>query len=195
MHIYQARMTALALLVALAACRNGSSVSRVPAHVGRMPTPEELCEGRLGCRVIRAQSVDGLDKGAAQVVYLGFRHPADAGSDIVRCDRREYWLVDSPSPRLIATDCEEQSGADDPGPADTALGGTKMTFRYLEGGSNDTCDTYQAVVDLNVFRIESQERLTGEFTPDNRCINLRPHPKFVPPGDGTPPRPLVTLHP
>jgi len=195
MHICPARIAALVTWVALAACRSSSSASRVPAPVGRMSTSEALCEGRPGCRVMRSRSVDGMLKGPTEVVDLEFRHPEDAGPDIVRCDRREYWLVDSSSRRLIATDCEEQSGADDPGPAQTALAGTKMTFRYLEGGSNDTCDTYEAVVALNVFRIESQERLTGEFTPDNRCINRRPHPKIVAPGDGTLSRPLVTLHP
>lgn len=195
MHLHQVRLVSFVLIAALAACRGGATGIHSPeASVASSWAADTMCAGRPACTVLRSSRVAAAG-GPLEVAELGFRHPADAGDDVVHCDRREYWLVGPSSRRLIATDCAEQWGADNPGPAETTLTGAKMTFRYFEGGSNDTCDTYTAVVDLNAFRIKSEERMTGDSTPSNQCVNRRPSSKNVSPGDGTSERPLVVLHP
>jgi hypothetical protein len=152
-----------------------------------------MCEGRPTCRLIQTRKVRSTPEDDLEVVDLAFRHPTDAAEDVDRCDRREYWLVRPSGTKLIATDCAEQWGADNPGPAETTIEGHRMRFRYLEHGSSDTCETYVAVVDLPSFRIESEQRLTGDAA-GNGCVNMRPLQMPTRPGDGTANRPLVTLH-
>lgn len=126
------------------------------------------------------------------MVDIRIGHPPDAHEDQDRCDRREYWLVGPASRRLVAVDCEEQWGADSQGPADTVVTGTKLSVRYVEHGSSDTCGIYAGTVDLVTFQIESERRLSGEAL-GHDCVNQRIDTTAVPPGDGSPGRPLVTL--
>jgi hypothetical protein len=131
MHFHQALLIT-AIAVALTACAVVTSPkeSALPVNGG-----QTLCFGRDRCTVGRHRTAgDGRI-----VVDVRIGHRLDAAEDADRCDRREYWLVTSSTPRLIAADCEEQWGADNPGPADTSVSGNKMTVRYIEYGANDTC--------------------------------------------------------
>jgi len=198
MRFHQARLARLMLfgpLIGGLGC-HGEGVTTRPTDTAKSSRPAAgaaMCDGREGCRVLQTREVHTRPGDALQVIQLGFRRPTDAGDDVVRCDRREYWLVRPAGKKLLAIDCEQQWGADNPGPAETTVEDHRMTFRYLEHGSNDTCDTYTATVDLLSFRIETEQRLTGEAAGPG-CVNMRPLHMPITPGDGAANRPLVTLH-
>jgi len=160
----------------------------------KFPAASMLCRSRPKCEVIGRRVARKGGEGVLEVVDVRIPHAPDAGDGIVRCDRREYWLVGVGGHRLVATDCETQYGADNPGPAETAVADDRLTLRYLEHKSSDGCETYTAVVNLRSFKIESEERMRGDAEKD-KCVRLEKDSEVVPPGDGSPDRPLVTLHP
>ena len=176
------------LAVAVTACAGVHSAKQSTLAIG--DGSETLCLGRERCMVNRRRAAGD----ARLVVDVRIGHRPNAADDADRCDRREYWLVAALSHRLIAVDCEAQWGADNPGPADTSVTGDKMALRYTEFGASDTCQIYDAIVDLASFRIESEGRADGE-SKNSSCINRHPSGDLVAPGDGSPSRPLVTLHP
>jgi hypothetical protein len=187
MHIHKALLIALGT-AALAGCASTTS----PA-AATLPAPraiEPLCAGRERCVVTRRRAAGGV----RVVADVRIAHRPHATEDADHCDRREYWLIDGSKTRLIAVDCEQQWGADNPGPADTSVAGDKMVIRYVEYGANDTCATYDGVVDTASFRIESERWMTGDVE-HSKCVNQRPSQDHTEPGDGSSMRPLVTLHP
>jgi hypothetical protein len=187
MHIHKA------LLIALGSAALASCATTRCRPAAALPAPEgidSLCAGRERCAVTRRRPTGG----ARVVADVRIAHQPDAAEDEDHCDRREYWLIDGSKPRLIAVDCEQQWGADNPGPADTSIAGEKMAIRYVEYGSNDTCATYEGSVDTASFRIESERWMTGDVE-GSKCVNQRPSQDHTQPGDGALARPLVTLHP
>lgn len=187
MHIHKVLLIAFGT-AGLAGCANTTSAAT--AALPAPPATDPLCAGRERCAVTRRRPAGG----ARVVADVRINHRPDATEDADHCDRREYWLIDGSKRRLIAIDCEKQWGADNPGPADTSVAGEKMVIRYVEYGANDTCATYEAVVDTASFRVERERWMTGDVQ-DSKCVKQRVSQDHTQPGDGSSMRPLVTLHP
>ena len=183
----------LGIIIAVATARASGAEPAAPASAPPSPDPAaQLCRGRAGCTVLRRRPID---KGAAAsaIVDLRLAHAPDATDDEARCDRREYWLVTPTAASLLATDCETQWGADNPGPAHTELKGRELRVKYTEFQSSDACETVDAIITLAPAKLKQQIRRRGTVH-RNACL----HPKRVaetpPEGDGTPGHPILLLH-
>ena len=214
MHIHSAGLTAGAILGAilaaalLPACRERARVATVAGPVVAVaaarpdatpPRPAAAaarlaaCNGRPGCSESSRQIV-ASGNGLA-LVQLKIVHSPKATSDDERCDRREYWLERPAGDVLLAADCAEQWGADNPGPAETRLAGSKFVVKYVEFQSSDDCEIFTATVQLSPLAVEAQQRSPG-VVKANRCQPGK-SPKPTPPlplGDGSLDHPLLVLH-
>lgn len=96
---------------------------------------------------------------------------------------------------LVATDCEVQWGADNPGPATVTLKGTQLDVQYEEFQSSDRCETYVAKVSLTgpKLTVTAHSRTVG--TVEKGECHLENQSATVDPlGDGSRDHPLLTLH-
>src|SRR5688500_17755162 len=121
MHFRPAYLMVPLIALGVVACRKTpapiplSPVERVSdAHVAVAPPKEEapaMCFGRPHCTIERETTTPEL--GLVRVVDLSLSAEAGAGG----CDKREYWRTSPSGSTLLATDCREQVGADEAGPA------------------------------------------------------------------------------
>jgi hypothetical protein len=163
-------------------------------HVAPNPSigTDDFCRGRRRCRTAKRQPIAGADD--ATLVEVRIAHSPDATSDEDRCDRREYWLARASGDALLAADCEVQWGADNPGPAQIKVEGTRLAVRYVEFQANDRCEIYEATVELRAGpRVETERRSVGTIAKDD-CVPGSEHGALVPLGDGSADHPLLTLH-
>lgn len=200
-HVHPSRLI-VALLGLLGACRTEArqperAVPPVKAGVHSAPPKvavsdeRTLCAGRPRCAVSKRQAVSGPADAELVVVRLG--HSADAGADEDRCDRREYWLSLPPAHQLVARDCEVQWGADTAGPAEVTVKDARLDIRYLEFQSDDRCEMHRATIDVNGPKVVEQSRTVGSVV-KSTCVPGRGSVALPPMGDGSPSRPLLTLH-
>jgi hypothetical protein len=164
------------------------------ATAGEPPSGDaaaSLCRGRAGCAIVRHRPVPKSPK-HLEIIDVRIAHRPDAAADEDRCDRREYWLLRPEGPALLATDCEEQWGADNPGPAVIQVSAREARFKYVEFQSSDGCETVDATVQLDPLVIKRQLRRQGT-TRGNACVPKgRASP--VAQGDGSPDHPVLVLH-
>jgi len=125
-------------------------------------------------------------------VDLRIAHRPDATEDADRCNRREYWFVARGRQVLLAADCEEQWGADNAGPAQTAIDGHVFRVHYVEFQSSDGCEVVGAEIELAGLGVTKRTRLTGTAS-GNACGSTTPMADPTG-GDGSPNRPLLVLH-
>jgi hypothetical protein len=186
------------LVASWGGCRSksGAETAAIAVSAKTVPGPDShtsastLCQARPRCDIYRRQSV-----GAAPLELLSLRiaHAPDATSDEARCDQREYWLVRPEKSVLLARDCERQWGADNPGPADTHVDGTRLSVKYVEFQSSDNCEIYEATLQLSPLAIEKQARWQGTVQGE-RCQPQKRDDQFPPAGDGSIAHPLLVLH-
>jgi hypothetical protein len=93
---------------------------------------------------------------------------------------------------LLATDCEEQWGAENAGPADTAIVGHTFRVSYLEHLSNDDCEVLLAEVELPSGRVTKKDRAIGNAS-GTTCVSMQPFPG-PPAGNGTADHPVLVVH-
>lgn len=176
----------------LAACSTKARPTAPRPNVGHnasltvAPAPKTLCDSRQGCAIIRERSTPAL--GELRVVDLAIAR-TDAAQG---CKRREYWLTGVNDPVLLAADCEEQWGADEAGPADTQIVGSRLQVRYVEFQADDSCVVVDAEVDLKPVRILKLGRKRGRVAAE-KCIAGEVRSES-PVGDGSLNRPLLMLH-
>lgn len=126
------------------------------------------------------------------MVDIRIGHRPDAKEDVDQCDRREYWFVDRTRQVLLATDCEEQWGAENAGPAETTVDGGIFWVNYLEHLSNDDCEVLSAGIALPSVRVIKKERKIGNES-GSVCVSMQPFPSPSD-GDGAADRPVLVIH-
>ena len=181
------------IIVAVATARARRAEPAAPARAPAPPDPAaQLCRGRTGCTVLRRRPIE-KGPAASAVVDLRIAHLPGATDDEARCDRPEYWLLTPTAASLLATDCETQWGADNPGPALTELKGRELRVTYTELQSSDACETVDATLSLAPPQLKRQIRRRGTVH-GSACL----HPKRVAEspaeGNGTPDHPILVLH-
>ena len=199
MHVHSARLILAVMLAgcSLASCRRSSSARGPAASSGSIASDSGVggaiaqCGSRPRCAIYRRQPVVGV--GSLEVLVLRLAQAPDAGSDEDRCDQREYWLVRPQKSVLLARDCERQWGADNPGPAETHVDGTRLSVKYVEFQSSDGCEVYEATVQLFPLAIEKQARWQGTVRGD-RCEQRKRIDRLPPAGDGSITSPVLVLH-
>jgi hypothetical protein len=196
-HVHPHRL-ALALLAVASACRTPTrstteltSAREVPKVA--VPGGADLCRGRGRCAVVRRRSVTGLAD--TSLVETRIAHDPGATADEDRCDRREYWVLRPSGNVLLATDCEVQWGADNPGPARVTVRGTLVDVVYVELQSSDRCERYAATVSLDPAKLTVTEGRTIGTVERNVCRVGKEAAPAVPLGDGSADHPLLMLHP
>lgn len=202
MHVHPGRVILCAMLSCFfsAGCRSKVvAEKRADATPSTTIEPEssvdartnQLCASRPRCGVDRRTPVAGT--GSAELWVLRLAHAPDAGSDEDRCDQREYWLLQSQKTLLLARDCERQWGADNPGPAETRIEGTRFFVKYAEFQSSDGCEVCEATVQLSPLSIEKYVRWKGTPKGDH-CEQQKRKDRLAPAGDGSMGHPLLVLH-
>ena len=154
---------------------------------------EALCRARSRCDVVRRRPIAGPSN--VELVDVRLAHAPGANEDEEHCDRREYWLLQRSGEVLLATDCETQWGADNPGPAEVHLLGTRLIVKYVEFKSSEGCEIYEASMNLSpAIKIEKQVRWEGTARKD-RC-EPKEQQEISPAGrgDGSSGNPLLVLH-
>jgi hypothetical protein len=156
------------------------------------PSAPDLCQGRSRCAITGRVLVTAVPGSALVTVRIAHAPLADA--DEARCDRREFWVSRPAGDFVIATDCEVQWGADNPGPVAVQLRGTELDVRYVEYKSSDRCESYGATVSLAGPKITAvQSRKEGTIEKDVCRPGKQPEPAD-PLGDGSAAHPLLTPH-
>ena len=198
MHLLPLKLTILVAAATLSSggCRreqapDGASSTRVAAPRPALEGRRDLCDHRPRCSTTRRQAVAAV--AGAELVELEIAHVSDASTDEERCNRREYWLSRPSRSVLLAADCTVQFGADNAGPADVRMSGSRIDLRYVEFQSDDRCELYNATVDLAGPTVVAQNRLVGAVS-KNQCIAGQERVPFRPIGDGSQGHPLLTLH-
>ena len=197
MHLSPPGLTLL-LALAIGGCRGQPSPKRsspdpVEASAPRS-TPvsvRDLCWHRPRCSTAKRQPAVGVV--GTEFVVIQVAPAPDASADQERCKRREYWLSGASGDLLIAADCDVQWGADNTGPAEVRMNGSRIEIRYIEYQSNDRCESYTATVDVVGPTIVSQNRLAGAVSRDT-CVPTQKRLPLPPAGDGALGHPLLTLH-
>lgn len=118
-----------------------------------------------------------------------------SGPDDPDCNVREYWLVDGTRerPALLARDCDQQPGADEPAAAETTVRDGAFVVNYVEAQSSDQCEIFQATVNLKNLAVRSQGRWEGERNGAG-CTRKHRVAKLAPVGTGERDSPLLRLH-
>jgi len=189
MQIHQVLLTVLGLAVSVGCTKASTPVAA--GHVTPAASYTSLCRARPRCEVTRQRPVGGSAV-AGVVVDIRIGHRPDAKDDVAQCDRREYWFVNGTRQVLLAADCEEQWGVDNPGPADTTMHGRLFRVAYLEHLSNDDCEVLSAEIDLTSARVIRKDRAIGNESGKD-CVSKQPFPSPAD-GDGSADRPVLVIH-